>query len=292
MKEWQKELYQYRLSPTPPKKDLQEYIDLYLAEKEEQYLSWFLHYYEPILNTTVMGIVQRYSMFGHFLDLKEACILRIFRALESYDSQSKVPFVTYKTRIMWEEIRTYIRTMRTGFTVQSEHEYRNLRNIMRLYTLYQSKSDPQTIQKIAQEVELSEKTTKEILRSGLHNFQFIDFYRNYADEETEESREDVTCDHTTDPYQILVQSEQSEALFSAFYSLTYREQEIIRSHLGFCPTCHSTTSPKFRPQTFQEIAIQNELTSAEAAENIYHKALIKMRASLNWNNVQNAKKLI
>ncbi|MGN1466702.1 MAG: hypothetical protein ACI4W1_00185 [Ruminococcus sp.] len=36
MKEWQKELYIYRLSPAPPKKDnLQEYINLYLAENDE-----------------------------------------------------------------------------------------------------------------------------------------------------------------------------------------------------------------------------------------------------------------
>lgn len=81
MKERQKELY--RLSPAPPKKDdLQAYIDLYLAEKDEKYLSWFLHYYEPTLNTTVMGIVHRYSMFGHFLDIKKACVLGIPRALE------------------------------------------------------------------------------------------------------------------------------------------------------------------------------------------------------------------
>ena len=285
MKDWQKELYTYRLIPAPPKKDLQEYIDLYLAEKDERYLSWFLHYYEPILNTTVMGIVQRYSMFGHFLDLKEACVLGILRALDTYPAHSNTPFITYKTRIMWEEIHNYIRTMRTGFTVQSDHEYRNLRNIMHLYTLHQSKSDPQTIQKISQEVGLSEKTTKEILRSGLHNLQFIDFYRSYTDEETEESREDVTCDHTTDPYQILLRKEQSEAIFSTFYSLTYREQEVIRSHLGFCPNCHSTQSPKFRPQTFQEIAIQNELTSAQAAENIYYKALVKMSKLLNQKGI-------
>ena len=286
MKEWQKELYQYRLSPTPPKKDLQEYIDLYLAEKEEQYLSWFLHYYEPILNTTVMGIVQRYSMYGHFLDLKEACILGILRALETYNPQSKVPFITYKTRIMWEEIHNYIRTMRTGFTVQSEYEYRNLRNIMRLYAMYQNKSDPQTVKRIASEVGLSEKTTAEIFRSAFHNLQFVDFYHKYADEETEESREDVTCDHTTDPYYVLIQKEQSDAIFSAFYSLTYREQEVIRSHLGFCPTCHSTQSPKFKPQTFQEIAIRNELTSAQATENIYHKAIAKMKSMLYKNGAR------
>ena len=69
-------------------------------------------------------------------------------------------------------------------------------------------------------------------------------------------------------------------VFSVSYSLTYREQEVIRSHLGFCPTCHSTTSPKFKPQTFQEIAVQNELSSAEAAENIYHKALSKMKVNI------------
>ena len=174
MKEWQKELYIYRLSPAPPKKDdLQEYIDLYLAEKDETYLSWFLHYYEPTLNTTVMGIVQRYSMFGHFLDIKEACVLGILRALEEYPKDCETPFITYKTRIMWEEIHSYIRTMRTGFTVQSDDEYRNLRNIMRLYTAYNSKGDPYTIKKISDEVGLSEKTVKEILRSGFHNMQFI-----------------------------------------------------------------------------------------------------------------------
>ena len=68
MKEWQKELYIYRLSPAPPRKDdLQEYIDLYLAEKEEKYLSWFLHYYEPTLHTTVMGIVQRGKFYSLLL---------------------------------------------------------------------------------------------------------------------------------------------------------------------------------------------------------------------------------
>ena len=265
MKEWQKELYIYRLSPAPPKKDdLQEYIDLYLAEKDETYLSWFLHYYEPTLNTTVMGIVQRYSMFGHFLDIKEACVLGILRALEDYPKDWDAPFITYKTRIMWEEIHSYIRTMRTGFTVQSDDEYRNLRNIMRLYTAYNSKGDPDTLKKISDEVGLSGKTVNEILRSGFHNMQFIDFYRSYADEDSEESREDVTCDYTFEPY---------------------REREVIRSHIGFCHDCHSMKSPKFRPHTFQEIAYKNELSSAEAAENIYHKGLDKMRDKLKKKGI-------
>ena len=122
MKEWKKELYIYRLTPAPPpKNDLQEYITLYLAEKDDKYLSWFLHYYEPTLNDTVFEVVQRYSMYGHFLDIKEACVLGILRALEEY-TDTAVPFITFKTRIMWEEIHNYVRTMRTGFTVQSDDE--------------------------------------------------------------------------------------------------------------------------------------------------------------------------
>lgn len=286
MKEWQKELYIYRLSPAPPRKaDLQEYIDLYFAEKDEKYLSWFLHYYESTLNTTVMGIVQRYAMFGHFLDIKEACVLGILRALEKYNPNSGPPFITYKTRIMWEEIHNYIRTMRTGFTVQSDDEYQNLRNIMRLYAVYNSKDNPETLKRISDEVGLSKKTVSEILRSGFHNMQFIDFYRSYADEDSEESREDVTYDYTFEPCRELLRQERSEAVFGTLDELTYREREAIRSHIGFCPDCHSMKSSKFRPHTFQEIAYKNELSSAEAAENIYHKGLDKMRDKLKKKEI-------
>ena len=44
-------------------------------------------------------------------------------------------------------------------------------------------------------------------------------------------------------------------------------------------------SPKYRPHTFQEIAYKNELFSAEAAENIYHKACDKMKAKLKEKGI-------
>lgn len=92
--------------------------------------------------------------------------------------------------------------------MQSDDEYQNLRNIMRLYAAYNSKNDPDTLKKISDEVGLSEKTVQEILRSGFHNMQFVDFYRSYADEDSEESREDVTCDYTFEPYQELLRQEK------------------------------------------------------------------------------------
>ena len=96
---------------------------------------------------------------------------------------------------------------------------------------------------------------------------------------------DLTCDYTFEPCQELLRQERSEAVFVALDGLSYREREVIRSHIGFCPDCHSMKSPKFRPHTFQEIAYKNELSSAEAEENIYRKGLDKMRDKLKKKGI-------
>ena len=114
VKNWEQDLYIYQIHPVPPKKeDLQEYIDLYIAEQDDKYLMWFLHYYEPVLNSTAKEAIERYSMKGHFADIKQACVTGIFKALQSYDKDAHGSFITYKVRIMWNEIHEYIRQMRT-----------------------------------------------------------------------------------------------------------------------------------------------------------------------------------
>lgn len=83
---WTEDLYLYRMKPAPPKKDdLQEYIALYCAERNDKYLSWFFHYYEPRLNTIIMQTVQENAMQGHFADLKQAYVFGIYKALQKYD---------------------------------------------------------------------------------------------------------------------------------------------------------------------------------------------------------------
>lgn len=122
-KEWEKELNIYRLTPAPPKKNLHEYISLYISEKDDQYLSWFLHYYERTLNEKAMETIQDYAMYGHFVDIKQAYVIGMLKALQDYDLSRNVPFVVYKEYAAMREVHRYIRTMRTGFTVQSDDEY-------------------------------------------------------------------------------------------------------------------------------------------------------------------------
>ena len=294
MKEWQKELYIYRLTPAPPKKDdLQEYIDLYLAEKDDKYISWFLHYYEPTLNTVCINAVQRYAMQGHFLDIKEACVFGIFKALQEY-TDTAIHFITFKTRIMWEEIHGYIRTMRTGLTVQSDDEYLTLRKAMVLLEKYGSKTDAETIAKIAAEIDRSEETTTEILQAGLRNMQFIDFYRRYADEDSEESAEEVAPDPSSEPFKLLIRKMIYDGLWEAYHKLNYREKSMVAAHLGFCRECWSIYyadkteldeygEPKkipFEKQAFIDIAYDHMLSSPATADRTYRQAIDKMRKYL------------
>ncbi len=279
MKEWEKELYIYRLSPAPPKKDdFQEYIDLYFAENDEKYLMWFLHYYEPVLNDTATDIVQRYAMYGHFADIKQECITGIYKALKSYNKSKDGQFITYKVRIMWNEVHNYIRTMRAGFSCGGETTYGNLRKIMYLYYRYGNSNE--AISKIAEEVKRSEEYVSEMITAGLASISIVDFYRKYADED-DDTQDDVTTDYTTEPLGILMRIELHKLLKEAFAKLGYREREMIYSHLGLCPECLRFTK---KSKTYQEIAVENELTSAQTAENEVNRAYEKLRKYIksNW----------
>ena len=179
---WTEDLYLYRIKPAPPKvDDFQEYIALYLAEKDEKYLGWFLHYYEPRLNTVIMQMVQETAMQGHFADLKQAYIFGICKALQKYDISTGVPFLIFKEFYVKNEIDNYIRTMRQGYSVLSVDEYRTLKKAMALYAKYEYKFDEETITKIAAAIGKSIKDTKEIIRSGIDSTHYTDFYRRYAD---------------------------------------------------------------------------------------------------------------
>ena len=296
MKEWEKELIIYRLTPAPPKEnDLQKYILNYLAEKNDKYISWFLHYYERTLNEKAMAIVQDYAMYGHFLDIKQAYVIGMLKALQGYDPERGVPFIVYKEYAAMREVHEYIRTMRTGFTIQSYDEYLRLRKAMRLYREFGNKSDDATMEKIAEAIGTSKEDAAEIIRCGIQNMQFVEYYRQYADEDSEESREEVAHDSSSEPDNIFFNLERVEAVMTAFEKLNYRERAMVSAHLGFCMECYATHfydkddldedgKPTRKPlpeEAFIDIAIDHGLASPDTADKTYRKALGKMKKELN-----------
>ena len=296
MNDWEKDLKIYRLEQAPPKhENYQEYFDRYFAEHDETYLAWFLHYYEKELNTKARGFVTEYAMYGHFVDLKQAYVMGMMEALQRYDTSRGVPFLVFKELPAMNAVHTYIRTMRTGYTVQSSYADEKLREVMWQYAQYGYRCDEDTIAAIAEETKIAPKNVEEILMDGLLNMNRTDFYRNYGDEDSEESMEEVAADGTSQTEELYLRIEKAEEVMSTFESLNYRERAIVADHLGFCRDCYATRyydqedldvdgKPKRkvrRKVPFIELAVEHGLASPDTADKTYRRALEKMRKALS-----------
>ena len=296
MNGWEKDLHIYRLDPAPPKyENYQMYFDLYFVEKDEKYLSWFLHYYENEPNTKARGFVNEYAMYGHFLDLKQTFVLGLMEALQRYDISRGIPFLVFKELPAMNAVHTYIRTMRTGYSVPSSYADEQLRKVMWQYAEHGYRYDEETIVAISKETGISPKNVEEILQGGLLNMSITEFYRHYGDEDSEESTEEVAADGTSQTEELYLRIEKAEKVMSTFESLNYRERAIVADHLGFCRDCYATHyydqddldedgKPKRksrRKMPFIELAVEHGLASPDTADKTYRRALQKMRKKLN-----------
>ena len=282
---------QFHLEPAPPKLPLQEYIDRYLDTGDEDNLRWFLHWYEPTINQKIESAMGSYAMEGHFDGLKGAYLLGLTQALQSYDKSRGASFLSYKEFYTNAAIHDYIRTMRTGYTIQSRDEDTMLRKAMAIFAAHDYRDDAETIAIIAKAIDRKPQTVRDLLQGGLRNMGCVDFYRRYSGDDGEDSAEEAHGTSSTDPYHMLLHKELEEALLTAFENLDYRERAIVSEHLGFCPECFSDSQlvtdstggkrkQRIAPKAFIDIAYDHGLASPASADRIYRKALKKLRKAI------------
>ena len=279
----------YRLDPAPPKLPPQEYIELYLAEKGDKYLLWYLHDREPMLNKLAQDACQRYGLPEHFVDIKQAAVCGILTALQKYDPSIGTPFAVYQRQYITDSIEDYIRTAQSGVITMTTDTYPVLRRIMAIYHQSGDDCSDDSVQRIADEVAMDAKSVRKYIAIGTLNERRVDFYRQY-DENGEETGEDVTVDTTSQPNKLYFRSVLYNALYEAFDRLTYREQRTVAKHLGFCDTCWSTQKAvlingeveyrPIKPMPFEEISHSASRRSDKASERTYKNALKKMRKAL------------
>ncbi len=288
------ELEMYRIHPAPPKWDLQEYISAYKVETDNKYLTWFLHYYENTLNSNVRAYMQKYFMPEHFADIKQVYVVGLLKALEKYDISQGVPFTVFKEHYAEKEVLDYVRSMRTGFTAQSLAEYAKLRKAMAIWDKFNRAYDDETIGNIALELDESVKNTKEILLGGLLNENQADMYRKYADEDSEDTAEEITVDNNSEPYHLFMKWTLYAQLWNAYESLDYTERKMLAQRIGFCEECHSVFymdtedldeygCPKkkpIEPMLYTDIATDHEYSSANTAKFKCDKALGKLKKAV------------
>lgn len=284
MKNWEKQLRIYQLVPSPPKLPLQDYIDLYLKDRDNRYLSWFLHAAEPMLNQIARGLVMRYAMYGFFLDLKQACVEGILNALQDYDPDKNTTFWWYARKYyIPEAVHSLVRQNRPGFSVHSRDEYATLRKIMWMYQDLRQKSVPAPVRQISEEIRISQKRVMEYLQAGMRNMAVLSTDRKTAENEEGEAVYLPAPDYGMEPARQLLRAEREEKLFDAFEKLSYREQDIVACHLGFCPKCLNTKNAddsNRQREYFEDLAIYYGLTP-KAAGRIYDRAIEKLRKALS-----------
>ncbi len=288
MKEWEKELYilQSRDYPQDEAPSFQSLVMLYLTQGEEKYFRWMLHNWEKNLNDIAMGAVQNYAMFGHFIDFKMTAVTGILQALNHYDPTREVPFEAFMRPYIKKEILTYVRTMRRGFTIPSKGQDYILRKAMAIYNQEDCKNDAVTIERISQEIGRSVKTTIEILEAGLRNTKIDNTQKTIKGDEGSEAVIDLTRDTSYRPEDVLFSSNRSKALWDAYRSLSWKEQEILAEAFGFCPACHGLHElengfvRRRQPLALYEIAAYHQMTSEATVRRTINCALARMKKQL------------
>ena len=289
-----KEFEIYRITPPPPEMDLQEYIRQYVQSGDDKYFYWFLHYYEPTLNEKAKSFRNKYSMEDHFADIKQSLVTGLCKALIKYDI-TIAPFLPYAQRYMECEAHNYIRTMRTGYSVQSEFEYARLRRAMAIYKDLGGDFTEETISQVATQISESYEKTKFIIEGGILTENYVDVQSN--DEDDEQTIDFLLPDSSLNPENIYFKQELYDKLYEAYDSLEYTEKIMLAQRLGFCPECFSTRyadkndldetgKPKEKPiklLPYTDIATDHGFSDADTAKRVCKKALNKLHHTLLEN---------
>ena len=283
-----KEFEIYRIISPPPEWDLQEYIRQYIQTGDDNYFYWFLHYYEPSLNEKAKFFRNKYSMEEHFADIKQAMVYGLCKALINYDI-SIAPFLPYAQRYMEREAHTYIRTMRTGYSVQSEFEYARLRKVMDVFNHSGGEFTEETISQVATQIGESYEKTKSIIEGGILTENYTDVQSN--DEDDTGTTDFLLPDSSLNPENIYFKRELYDKLYEAYDSLEYTEKIMLAQRLGFCPECFSTRyadktdldetgKPKeklIKPLPYTDIATDHGFSDADTAKRVCRIAFKKIK---------------
>jgi len=271
----------FRISPPPEALHFNEYIIRYQQTGDDAYFLAFLHYYESTLTIRANEYARNYAMIEHWLDIKITIVEALLFAAQKYDASQGKDFLAVAESDIRDSIHTYVRTMRTGFTLSNPNEDNLVRTAMRKFHECKNQTDDAAISVIAAEIDRSPGYTRKLIRDASLNENIAAAVR--LDEDgNEEELSQYAPDGTSDPEKLFFLMQQKEQLYEAFYSLTLREQEIISDHLGFCLECWThrlRQDGTILKRDFNYIGLSHEIQE-KAAERAYHNALDKLRKVL------------
>ena len=258
------------LEPDPPAVDnLNDYILTVLREKNLDYLSFFLHRYERILNRRIRSFLIRDGSDQYdperFLDIKLACRMKILEKLADYDPDAGTSFTTF----LYPHISDALLEFRKGeeaWSLSSLTVYKLVRRMAQLYY-----NNPNPISAFCKQFRCKPETAKAFLNlaRGIRNRTTLELT---APDDEEGTGEDVTRDDSWDYPEILSADFLYQLVRAAFEKLNYREQQLLEKRQCICMDCGYVAPMKTQPG-FDRLAEMFEYSSTSGAERAFQKAV-------------------
>lgn len=291
--QWQAE-HSFQLDPAPPPVDeLNDYVLGFTTTGNVEFFSHFLHAYEPQLNKRVRCFLLSEGYFSYdperFLEYKLACVQAMLEVLPNYDPDRGASFLTYAYHFI-ENAMLYQRMMEEAGSFSSLDEYLEVRHLAWLYSQHGEDSKAAVQAYTGLYNTCSEKRAEELLTVARKDRNRVSLDRSIQENEFEDTGEDVGADEGWENFDVLWNSEDTQAVRAAFQTLNFREQFLLERRNAICMTCGRVSSLSTR-WSFEQLSDAFEGSRSSGAQRAYEKSVAKLTERLVRNGTLHAVEL-
>lgn len=270
---------QYRLTPEPPKRDLQEFIKAYKETGDERQLLFYLHYAEPLINQKARKLCGHYHVENYFAEIKTVIIETLIEILPDYDGSVGTTFWQYAYLYIKGNVNVFIRN-NCGALCLSHEDYKLLKKVNgNYYEFLCNCSHEESIRRTAEKLSISTDDVAWSVEAG-ENFRF--FSSIEADATNEEGQESAAY-QIPDPYPVpdsyLPLKMITDEIIKYILQLNYRDRVMFVLSIGMCDGCWNELPDKDK-RTYGEIVYDFELRSPQAVSDNRRKVTEELRKIL------------
>jgi len=286
------QLFMYRLQKAPSNMRLNDYIVVHKRTGDEQYLAYFLHQYEALLNIRTEKFCEHYGQLQHFQDIKQTIVASMVTKLHDYDPTIGANFTQYTELYVTEAVIDYIR-QNCGAVSINESSFDTLREITAIYYADPQASVEERLREIKKQKGYNEEKVHEFLRYG-ELFRYSESLNDMGIGEENGLIPFAECigDVFGDPEYIVLKKLIIEAIAAAVDELSYRDQRLFLHYIGLQRVGDVFADDEPLPKTM--IAAHSQIGSVDAVNKRFKQIVRKLKDELEkqaWIEGENTPKL-
>jgi DNA-directed RNA polymerase specialized sigma subunit len=281
----------YRLSAEPPEMPMNDYILQYQRTRDEKYLAYFLHVYEPKLNYYVERQCSKYRQSHRFGDVKLAVIETMMTKLPQYDSKKGASFLTFVSKFAKDAIHGFIRQNGGVFSARPR-EYRTMKKVIAIYDRHKDEPKEEWLREIWQQTGLSDKDIEKYINMA-KQFRFpvnVDESTENQDSERLNDYRQV-ADIYSSPERIVLNAMRYDDMVDELEKLPDEERQFVLDYLGIrCLYCGRIGDKKPLSELADDMQLRDNQSVTARFRKLIGILAVEME-KLGWIEGENTPKL-